>query len=281
MPKPLLSTRRRMSPAAHPSGPCADGTLLLLAAVGGGLALWDTVTRRRTRALAGHAAAAEGAISLAFSPDGALCFSAARSDRAVAVWSVHGGGDSKGPRPALARLSLADGMPLQLSSCAARGAARVSGDCLLVAVSTLGEAHVWLLGADGQAAGAQQRLRLASPNAVSRGAAEDCILAAAAVAEEDSAGATPLFSFLFPELVQPPGTVLFSVAGPHTRASPPVTRCQSERVHGQPGSGLLPRSMPVYADIRLSLYPCLGDAPDATRRRFAARGTRHAGALRL
>jgi len=146
------------------------------------VSLWDTATRRRARAFAGHAAAAEGAASLAFSPDGALCFSAARGERSVAVWAARGGGggEAKARRAALSRLPLPDGAPLQLAAAPARGAARAAGDCLLVAVSSAGEAHAWLLGADGRAAGAQQRLRAHAPSAV---------LAAAAQAEEASAGA--------------------------------------------------------------------------------------------
>ena len=125
----------------------------------------------------------------------------------MAVWGVRG---SDPPKAALSRLPLASGAPLQLSSCPAHGCSQQPGDFLLVAVSTLGEAHVWLCSAEGLARGAAHRVRVGPSPAPGRpqAALDGCILAAAALSE-DGSGAPPL-----PPARPSPRTVLFSVAGP-------------------------------------------------------------------
>ena len=256
----------------------ADGSQLLLAAAGGGVTLWDCSTRRRTRSFAGHTGGA-GALCLGFSPDGAVAFSCAHGDRTVALWgcSLSGAGSAKAPQPALARLALPDGMPLQLSTTR-----RAEGGFLLVAVGSSGEASVWQCAAGGAAAGAPQRVRVGPPPAPGRTASDDCVLAAAAV--EGDGGALLPHPSLLPLSLPTAHCSLFGGWPPTLPGlSARNTVLQRAQDGGAPRACTLPPALPLFAD---SMTPSLRQTTrllpfPPSNRRIAVSCPWHTRALRI
>jgi len=150
-----------------------------VASAGGGLALWDTTSRRRVRKLAGHSSAGAGAHSLAFSPSGGFAVSAAAGDRAVAVWDIAAAtaaapaGAKQSPAAAVTRLPLPEGTPVQLVAAPCG-----SGDdaFTLCAVSDVGEAFVWSCAPGGVPRAAARRIRIGPVPPPGRPSARECVL---------------------------------------------------------------------------------------------------------
>ena len=147
----------------------------------GGLSLYDTSSRRRLVALAGHTAAGGASpCGAAFTPDGRFCMSVATGDRSVAIWRVPAsgeGGASNGKSgkaaggravPAMLRLALPDSWPVQVT-CAAAGDGE-SSHLLAVVVSHAGEAFVWRCKCSGTGENAELTVSSAAPVRIHVGA---------------------------------------------------------------------------------------------------------------
>jgi hypothetical protein len=147
----------------------------------GGLSLYDTSSRRRLVALAGHSAAGGASpCGAAFTQDGRFCMSVATGDRSVAIWRVPAsgeGGASNGKSakaaggravPAMLRLALPDSWPVQVT-CAAAGDGE-SAQLLVVVVSHAGEAFVWRCQCSGTGEAAELTVLSAAPVRIRVGA---------------------------------------------------------------------------------------------------------------